>query len=535
MEGSTPLLNAALLRWLNELSNQGIFTTDRDFVIRSWNAWLTRMTGCAPADAIGRSLFEVQPDLAVRGLDRYYRAALEGQASVLAQRFHDYVIRIPTPAGDMPQSGRVAPLLQDGAIVGTLTVIDDVSERVTSEAELRRQIAAAEEARAAAESALRAKDEFLATLSHELRTPLNAVLGWTSILQGATPEPAMLDRALTVIERNARAQARLIDDMLDMARIVTGKLRLDLGIVDVVATTVAAIDVIGPSAAAKRITVVRACDPGPKLIYADSSRLQQIIWNVLANAVKFTPAGGTVSVAVSERRGAVSIVVEDSGKGITADFLPYVFDRFRQANPSVNRAEGGLGLGLALVRQLVDMHGGDITVSSEGLGHGARFTITFPAIPPEQAEAVRARHTLEANALAAYRVLVVDDDADWREALTTYLTGRGAQVKSVDTTPTAIRALQSGSEQPNVAVIDIGLPHQDGYALLRELRALEGDLRRIPAVAVTAYASDEDRRRALAAGFDAFCGKPVAPQDVALAIIQAVSQSHDASRNVPAP
>ena len=527
-------LATAALRWINELPTQGIFITDSRLVVQAWNAWMTRVTGVAADAAIGTPLFDVRPELVSRGFDRYYRAAINGEASVLAHRFHHHLIKVKSGAGVMPQSCRVAPLLDGDQVIGTLTVIDDVSERVTTEAELRRQIAVSEKARAGAEEAGRAKDEFLATLSHELRTPLNAVLGWTSILLGGKPDQALVDRALRVIERNARSQARLIDDMLDMARIVTGKLRLELGVIDAATATMAAIDVVGPSAAAKRITIRTEFDPGPKLIQADAARLQQVVWNVLANAVKFTPISGMIMVRLRETAGLVTIEIEDNGKGIAPEFLPYVFDRFRQASPSINRSDGGLGLGLSLVRQLVDMHGGQVSVTSQGLGHGATFTITFPAIASEAFPATRDAPKLADDALNGYRVLVVDDDVDWSDALATALQGLGARVFAVASAVEALEVLATGAAAPNVAVLDIGLPTRDGMELLREIRTLEGDVATIPAVAVTAYASPDDEQRALNAGFDAFCAKPITPDHVALAILEATRDrqhgQHSSSR-----
>jgi PAS domain S-box-containing protein len=312
-----PLLNAAMVRWLNELAMVGIFTTDADLVVRSWNQWLERVTGRSEASVVGKRLFDLYPELSKRNFDRHYTSALRGEVSVLAHRFHGYLLHITTPAGDMPQSVRVAPLVHDEAIIGTITVIEDVSERVNSEAELRRQIAAAEQARAVAEEALRLKDDFLATLSHELRTPLNAVLGWTRILLGHPVEQEVLERALTVIDRNAAAQARLIDDMLDMARIVSGKLRLEMGPVDLVAATLAAIDVVAPAANAKNLTINRHLGRRKQIITADADRIQQIAWNVLANSVKFTPSGGTINVRIEADREMVRLIVSDTGKGIS--------------------------------------------------------------------------------------------------------------------------------------------------------------------------------------------------------------------------
>ena len=384
MATDASLMQSAVLQWLDELSSQGVFTTDRALRIRSWNRWLERYAGRTASDMVGRPLTEALPEISTRGFDRYYQAAVGGEVSVLAQPFHRYLIEIPVriDAGSsipMPQSCRIAPLIADGQIAGTITVIDDVTDRVRNEAELRRQISAAEEARETAEQALRAKDEFLTTLSHEIRTPLNAVVGWTRILLTRPVDAAMLQNALEVIDRNARMQSRLVEDMLDMARIVSGKLRLEMGPVDLVAATSAAIEVVGPTATAKgiRIKTTLASAP-PRRIVADADRVQQIVWNLLSNAIKFTPAGGEIDVAISEEPGVVRLVVRDTGRGIAPEFLPFVFERFRQANASTSRTEGGLGLGLALVRQLVEMHGGRIMAESAGPGKGSVFTVTFP-------------------------------------------------------------------------------------------------------------------------------------------------------------
>jgi signal transduction histidine kinase len=373
-----------MLRWLDELSHQGIFTTDADLVIRSWNHWLQRNTNRQAADVVGHHLFSVYPELVSGGLDRYYTAALGGEVGILAHSLHRHVLPIPGRAESsggpalMPQSGRIAPLIHEGRIVGTITTIDDVSERVTREAEMRRQISVAEDARVTAEDAVRAKDEFLATLSHEIRTPLNAVIGWTKILLGRNADAQTVQRALGIIDRNAIAQARLIEDMLDMARIMSGKLRMEFGPVDLVAATAAAIDVVSPTATAKGVTIRADLGSDSRAIIADAGRVQQIAWNILSNAVKFTGSGGSVYVSIEPAGDVVRLVVRDTGEGIAPEFLPHVFERFRQANASASRTEGGLGLGLALVRQLVELHGGTIGVTSPGRGGGAAVTVTFP-------------------------------------------------------------------------------------------------------------------------------------------------------------
>jgi PAS domain S-box-containing protein len=510
----------AIAQWLNNLATYGVFTTDSALVVTSWNRWLERVTGCTASNVVGRDLSTAIPAFSERGLDRYYRAALVGEASVLSHRFHGHLLRVITASGDMPQSARIEPLIDDAGVIGTITVIEDVSERVNSESELRRQIAAAETARANAEDALRVKDEFLATLSHELRTPLNAVLGWTNILLGHNVDSAMLDRALRVIDRNAVAQARLIDDMLDMARIVSGKLRLDMGKIDLAAATLAAIDVVTPTAQAKQVTIRRALGTGPQIITADDDRVQQIAWNVLSNAVKFTPNGGTIDVSIEPRGTDVALIISDSGKGIAKEFLPHVFERFRQANSSISRTEGGLGLGLALVRQLVEMHGGQILAESDGVGRGSRFTIIFPTIAERRdSERVRVRAASESSTLTGHRVLVVEDDDDWRELLETALRNHGGDVVAVAGAREALAIVTGPQERrPDVIVADIGLPEQDGYVLMRTIRDLGGGPSRIAAVAVTAYAGPGNERLALNAGFDAYRAKPVSPEAVVATI-----------------
>jgi len=418
-----PQMDAAMLEWLDEFSNQGILTTDSDLRIRSCNRWLLGQTGRSAAELIDQPLLTAFPEVASRGFERYYRSALTGEISMLAQPLHRYLIEIQvrvdatTVTVPMPQSCRVAPLAEDGRIVGTITVLDDVTDRVRSEAEMRRQISAAEHAREAAEDALQLKDEFLATLSHEIRTPLNAVIGWTRILLSRTVDAAMLENALRVIDRNARAQSRLVDDMLDMARIVSGKLRLELGPVDLVAVTAAAIDVVAPAASAKGVRINSALAGRPRAIVADADRVQQIAWNLLSNAVKFTPRGGVIDVSIPDEGGPVRLIVRDTGQGIAPDFLPFVFERFRQANASTSRTEGGLGLGLALVRQLVELHGGRISAESAGSGHGSVFTVTFPDMrEPVPLESARPP-ALTGTPLAGRRILLVDDDEDRRHLL----------------------------------------------------------------------------------------------------------------------
>ena len=429
----------------------------------------------------------------------------------------------------MPQSARIAPLIDGGTVVGTITVIDDVTERVTSELELRRRIAEAERARLQAEEASRVKEEFLATLSHEIRTPLNAVIGWIKILRGRPVDAATLTRALEVIDRNATAQAVLIEDMLDMARIVSGKLRLDIGTVDPVAATLAAVDVVAPAAAAKGISLRTSISPGLPSIRGDADRMQQIIWNVLANAVKFTPTGGVVHVRAEQQDASIVITVEDTGEGMAADFLPYIFDRFRQATSSVSRPQGGLGLGLALVRQLVEMQGGQVSASSAGLGLGSVFRIAFPA-------AISLSPMVEDDPgdvppladLTGIRVLVVDDDADARDLTAAALGASGADVFAVASSDQALARLLDGAHPaPHLLIADLGMPGRNGFELIELIRKLDGDVARIPAVAVSGYARDQDRDRARDAGFNQHLAKPITPAALVEAVLRAIGMERE--------
>jgi signal transduction histidine kinase/CheY-like chemotaxis protein len=526
MVPDAPLLHAAMLRWLDELSNQGIITTDNELRIRGWNRWLERHTTRTAESVLGQPLLTACPEIASRGLDGYYRAALQGEVRVLSQTLHRYLIEIPIrrdrTTGAMPQSCRIAPLAAEGQIVGTITIIDDVSDRVWSETELRRQIASAEEARELAQEALRLKDEFLATLSHEIRTPLNAVVGWTRILLSRPVDPPTLQNALHVIDRNARAQSRLVEDMLDMARIVTGKLRLDMAPMDLLTAITAAIDVVAPAAAAKGVRIHASLGDGPRAIVADADRVQQIAWNLLSNAVKFTPPGGTVEVIVPDDL-PVRLVVKDTGQGISPDFLPFVFERFRQANASTNRTEGGLGLGLALVRQLVELHGGMIRAESAGRGQGAVFTVTFPEQKQEAPVDSALPRALSGHPLAGIELLLIDDDADWRQLLSLALEGLGANVLSAASVPDAIALLES-ERTLDIVLADIAMPGEDGFAFLEAMRGLNGTLSGIPVIAVTAHAGAENEARALSAGFKMHCSKPLDPDTVARAILKVVGR-----------
>jgi PAS domain S-box-containing protein len=513
-------ISAALLRWLDEVAAHGVFTTDAALEIRTWNRWVEHHTGIAAADAVGRPLLDVLPDLAARGMDAHYRAALAGEPRVLAYRFHKYLIRGRAGSLEPAQSARIAPLSIDGRVVGTVTLVEDVSDRVASERELRSQIEASEHARAMAEEAVRVKDEFLATLSHEIRTPLNAVVGWTKILMSRQVEPAMLQRALQVIDRNAVAQTRLIDDMLDMARIMSGKLRLEMQPIDLVGVALTAIDVVAPTAAAKGVAILTAIEIDEPWMMGDADRLQQIVWNLLSNAVKFTETGGRVTVGISSAGGLLSLSVEDTGRGISPEFLPQIFERFRQADSSSSRRHGGLGLGLSLVRQLVELHGGEVRATSEP-NVGSRFVVTFPG-RTELSIADGCAAPGDVADLAGTRALVVEDEGDAREILMAALAQHGVDVVGAASSREALAALDdaiAAGIPPDVIVSDIGLPGEDGYRLMEQL-ASRGPSKggSVPVIAVTAYGRPQDKRRALAAGFRLHITKPILPDALAAAV-----------------
>lgn len=506
---------------MDEFAQQGIFTTDGDLVIRSWNQWLEGMSGRDAASVVGRPLFEAIPELEQRGFEPYYRAALSGEIKVLAHGFHRYVIP-PAAAGtrEIRQSGRIVPLVGDGAIVGTITVVEDVLERVVSERELRSRIEASDQARALAEEALRVKDEFLTTLSHEIRTPLNAVLGWTRMLLAkAVPDPAMLQRGLEIIDRNAMAQVRLIDDMLDTARIITGKLRLETRTVDLRRVALAAIDVVAPTANAKGVDLRAEFGDVPVRMLGDPDRLQQIVWNLLANAVKFTGAGGQVTVALQAGTDSVALSVADTGEGIPAAFVPDLFQRFRQADPSASRRHGGLGIGLSLVRQLVELHGGRIEVQTRE-GEGSTFTVTFPS-RPEIGDPGEYDDEPSAIGPLDVRVVVLADDDEERDLLTLLLRRHGADVSAIAHPGDALEAVKD-LQPPYVIVASLSARLAHALPDLRHLGGAGDGSLVVPAVAILPRDTAEERERARNAGFEVHVTKPLSPRGLIDALKVAV-------------
>ena len=432
------------------------------------------------------------------------------------------------------RSMMVVPLMARDRCLAALTLVSAQSGRrygrddLDLAAELGRRAAlavdnarlyrASQEARTAAEKANRAKDEFLATLSHELRTPLTPILGWTVMLRSGNLDQASILRGLEVIERNVRAQTQLIGDLLDVSRIITGKLRLEVRPIDLAPVVEAGVDAVRSSAEAKEIKLDLELPQGMPQVLGDPDRLQQVVWNLVSNAVKFTPQQGRIGVRLVKEESHVSLLVHDSGKGITPEFLPFVFDRFRQADSTSTRSHGGLGLGLAIVRHLVELHGGTVDAKSGGEGQGAMFTVNLPLMAPSEAGEGPARlpvaEAAEDVRLDGVRVLVLEDENDVRDFLSVSLVQYGAQVSAFATTAEALQALEE--QRPHVLVSDIGMPGEDGYDFIRRVRALDPERGgQTPAAALTAHAKGEDGARVLTAGFQVHLKKPVQPAELA--------------------
>ncbi|MDQ3472476.1 MAG: ATP-binding protein [Acidobacteriota bacterium] len=414
----------------------------------------------------------------------------------------------------------------------------EIVERERIEEELRASLSREQIARAEAETANRMKDEFLATVSHELRTPLNAIIGWSHMLRGGTLDEATSARAIETIDRNAKSQAQLVEDILDVSRVITGKLNLNMAPVDVASIINAAIDSVQLAADSKDIELEVTLDPTARHILGDASRLQQVVWNLLSNAIKFTQSGGRVAIRLKRSGREAQIQVIDSGVGIDADFLPHIFDRFRQADGTTTRRHGGLGLGLSIVRHLVELHGGTAHAFSAGETQGATFTISLP-LPPG-APRVRRRQsetdrvwtrtitkspTQSLPSLTDVRVLLVDDDADTLHVLSVMLADSGAKIEMARSVTGALEVLQW--HRPDVIVSDLAMPGEDGYSLIAKVRSLENeDEGHLPAVALTSHVRIEDRARALSAGFNMFVPKPVEPAELINAIANLAETSN---------
>lgn len=505
-----------------ENSPLAIIEWDSDFRVSRWSESAERLFGWEAHEVIGKHVsdwhfvFDEDAD-AVQQVTYRQRVGAE---LLGVQRNRNY-----TKDGGILYCEWYNSVLHDdsGKMVSVLSLVLDVTARKLAEEGRSALLVRERDARKQAEEADRLKDEFLATLSHELRTPLTSILGWAMMIRNGELEEDTVGRAIETIERNARSQARLIDDLLDVSRIITGNLRLDVRPLNLAPIVEAAHEALRPAAAAKGIEVETKCDTEGCLVTGDPNRLRQVIWNLLLNAIKFTPRGGSVSVGLERAESSARLTVSDNGVGITPEFLPYVFHRFRQAEGSISRKQGGLGLGLAVVRHLVELHGGTVSAESPGPGQGSTFTVDLPlAIERREAssddswKAERRRSSTIAR-LDGVRVLLVEDDEDSRRLLSMMLKRHGAEVTSTSTTLEALNSFGEGS--PDVMISDIGMPEQDGYQLITQVRALPAESGGLtPAIALTGYATSRDRERALSAGYQLHIAKPVEPVDLAVAI-----------------
>jgi len=503
-----------------ESSDDAIVSKDLNGVIQSWNSGAQRIFGYTADEVVGRHISVLIPPERLSEEDEVLSRLRRGE-----RIDHFETVRCAKDGRLLNISLTVSPVKDsEGRVVGASKVARDISERKRSDEERERLLASERAARADAERAGRMKDEFLATLSHELRTPLSAVLGWAGILRKKPADPDTLEQGLAVIERNARLQSQLIGDLLDMSRIISGKMRLDVQRVELPVVIEAALESVRPAADAKGIRVVTELETITERVMGDPARLQQVVWNLLSNAVKFTPSGGRVSVELRRKAGNggasnVEIQVRDTGRGMSAEFLPRAFERFRQADSSAAREYGGLGLGLAIVKQLVELHGGGVSVASEGSGLGSTFTVQLPVaarVVERAAVSVSPQGRAGAGGLDGVRVLVVDDEADGRELVRRFLEDAGATVETAGSADEALALLDR--DPMDVVVSDIGLPGRDGYAFIRALRQKGGPPGRLPAAALTAFARSEDRARALEAGFQTHIAKPYEPLELVAAV-----------------
>ncbi len=514
-----------------ESSPLAVVEWDSDFRVSRWSASAERLFGWKAEEVIGKHVnewrFVFADDVdAVALVTNRQREGVEVQG-VLRNRNY-------TRGGSVLFCEWYNSVLRDDRerLISVLSLVLDVTARQSAEEERAASLLRERDARRHAEEADRLKDEFLATLSHELRTPLTSILGWASMIRNGEVEGSNATRAIETIERNARSQARLIDDLLDVSRIITGNLRLDLHPLNLAPIVEAALDALRPTADVKGIKLQTRFEPDECLVRGDPNRLRQVIWNLLSNAIKFTPRGGKVSIDLKCVESTARLSVNDTGDGISPEFLPFVFDRFRQAEGSISRKQGGLGLGLAVARHLVELHGGTIKAESEGLAKGAMFSVDLPLAQerrdPERAEerrreVERRRSRSGVVRLDGVHVLLVEDDDDSRKLLGTMLKRYGARVTSTKSAAEALSVF--ADEIPDVLISDIGMPDQDGYELIRKLRDLPREKGgTTPAIALTGYASRKDRERALGAGYQQHMAKPIEQADMINAIAALVGR-----------
>jgi PAS domain S-box-containing protein len=514
---------AAHLRSILDAALDAVVGMDATGRITFWNPRAEHIFGWAREEALGKVMAEliIPPEhrqAHTAGLERFLRT---GEAVILDRRVELTALR---------RDGTVFPVelaithVAEGGYHTFTAFVRDITGRKRAEEERERLLAVTEAARDEAEDASRAKDQFLAILSHELRTPLTAIVGWVYLLRSGAVDEATMAKGLATIERNVMSQAKLVGDILDMSRIMGARLRLNPRPLTLSPLIAAVLDSLMPAARAKSIRVLPVLDPSAGPVLADPERLQQVVWNLVSNAIKFTPPGGTVNVRLSQEEGSAHIVVQDTGSGIPRDFLPYVFDVFRQRDSTDTRPHGGVGLGLALVRQLVELHGGRVHAESAGEDQGATFTVSLPIVAGmEPVSLAPMQPALEAvlddpDLLAGLRVLLAaDEPADARDTIAGVLARHGADVTTAASSPEALETLVRSL--PDVLVTDVEIAGDSGYALMGKVRALPAEGGgRTPAVAVSSMSRTEDRVASLEAGFQVHLSKPVQPSELVAAI-----------------
>jgi len=513
-------VTSAELAAIVESSDDAILSKDLAGTIRSFNKAAERMLGFTAAEIVGQSVLRiVPPEL------RHEEQEILEKIRVGRLIRHYETVRVAKDGRRLDVSLTISPIRGPlGEVIGVSSIARDITEQKREALERERLLHNERAARTEAERANRVKDDFVAMVSHELRTPLNAILGWTDLLKSAGGDTDLLARGVDVIARNTRLQAQVIGDLLDVSRIVSGKIALDLSRLDLTSIVTNSVEALQSPALEKGVALTTRIALGPIATVGDPARLQQIVWNLLSNAIKFTPKGGSVTVELRRLDGHAEIVVTDTGAGIPSDFLPDLFERFRQASAMTTRRHGGLGLGLSIAKHLTELHGGSIRASSRGEGKGATFVVTLPLKSEEPTSLLtdRRRDSDEAAAeagkvsLAGLSVLVIEDDQDTRDLIRRLLESHRAHVVVAATAPEALEVLQR--DRPDMIVSDIGLPDVDGYELIRRIRGLDDALAQTPAVALTAFARFEDRTRALAAGFNAHVAKPVEPSELVITI-----------------
>jgi PAS domain S-box-containing protein len=505
---------AAYLAAIVSSSTDAIVGKTLDGIIRSWNGAAERLFGYSADEAIGRPITILIPAARLAEEEEVLERIRRGDPVE-----HYETVRVRKDGSEVEVSLTISPVRNAaGVVIGASKIARDITQRKQDEKERASLLAREQEARAEAEAANRAKDEFLATLSHELRTPLNAILGWGHVLNRGRSDPQIVDRALETIMRSARQQAQLVEDLLDLSSIISGRFRLNPRPVDLVAVLTAALESVRPAVHAKRIRIETQFDPSVGAVAGDPGRLEQVFWNLLSNAVKFTPSGGTIRVQLEAEPSRATVTVSDTGIGIAPGVLPVIFERFRQGDSSITRAHGGLGLGLAIVRQLVELHGGTVEAASPGEGRGSTFKVSLPILAVRAFERAGGGPRPEALPRCdGIRVLVVDDDPDGRELIALLLRDAGAGVTVAASATEALRAL--GSARPDVLISDLAMPEIDGYELIRRVRSSAGGAG-IGALALTAHASAEARATAFMAGFDTYVSKPVDPGELVAAVVR---------------